>query len=96
MCVSCVAAQNPGSFTDEVEIRGYHLKLSDHRGQCTLNYTKEGKRVFEKLSLSGSCYFTRYSSRKVKVFSYQEANVLAALIVVGNPISKETRATWNL
>ena len=90
----CNASGN--DISDQAEIMNYKLILKNKENTCLLesNY-KEAKKTYI-LKIEPPCYFIRKEDNNLQSFEYKEVNIMATILVLGNPVSDKKRKKWNL
>ena len=96
LCSSCNAEKKEKYIFDNAFIKDYKLTLSNINDVCVLSYSHFEKRHAIFLDLTSPCYFIRTNDQELAFFAYEDVNVLASVIVIGNPISEQKRSAWNL
>lgn len=87
---------NGENITDEAKINGYLLILKSDEKTCYLKSTYNGTESINALKVKPPCYFLRKGSKEPQSFTYKDVDVNATILIVGSPISNETRKKWNL
>lgn len=94
-CISCNATSN---ITDTAIFNQHSFALSTLNNQCILEHTNTNNETVKKipLALTPPCHFTRKSDNTALYYPYDDVEISATLIIVGNPISPEIRKEWGL
>lgn len=86
---SCTYAQE--TISDQVVVLNSEFKIKLKNNKCHLI----SKDINKVLSIKPPCYFLR-SSGVIEQHSYADVKVDSVFMIIGTPVSKETRKEWGL
>lgn len=93
--VACTATSQP-VVTDQATAMGSELKILSIDDKCVLQVDDDGKKTDLELQPKPPCYFSRREEASPQSFSYPDANIQAAMIVVGSPLQQSDRERWGV
>lgn len=97
LCLSCgMIPESHGQVSDHAELYGFQFTIVAEANTCQLKYEGAAQKGVMGVGPLPPCYFLRRESSAPQSFTYQDVEVNAALIIMGSPISEETRKRWNL
>lgn len=90
------SAQVTGSESPGLQLGDAKVELAQSVDTCTLEITQDGKTLAFDTALKAPCHFAVNSSGKLLTYKYSEQQLDAVALIVGNPITSETRSEWGL
>ena len=94
LSASCNASGD--SVSDKTKILNYSLVLKSTGNSCLLDSNYKGMNKTYNLKIKPPCYFIRQENHKLQYFGYNDININAVVLVLGNPVSDKKRRKWNL
>lgn len=92
-----------GGCQSQTELHSKHFKMGGNsisitsdETHCYLSIQKDGKTEAKTTLLSPPCALTMKNDDDILTYPYPAKSIEAVAIIVGNPISEETRKEWGI